>query len=95
MTMKPLTDRDMETLGELIAATDSFIKLGNYRGGWVMPMDFGGGDGSHHSATAHKLWRRGLCLMKKYGGKHEKGSCRYKANAAGRRAHDEWWSQRR
>lgn len=80
--MKPLTSRDIETLGELEAATRSFLKQ-NYRDGWVMPMDCGGFNGSHHSYTLHKLAKRGLCDRKKYGGRHEKGSCRYRINVAG------------
>ncbi len=81
--MKPLTDRDVDTLGELEAATRSFLKQ-NYRDGWVMPMDCGGSNGSHHSYTLHKLAKRGLCDRKKYGGRHDKGSCRYRINNAGR-----------
>lgn len=93
--MRPLTERDIETLGELCAASDSFIKLYEpYKAanaddiaksnGWVMPMDCGGGNGSHHSQTLTKLAKRGLCERKKYGGAHEKGSCRYRINDAGR-----------
>lgn len=82
--MKPLTERDIDTLGELRAATDSFIKQGNYKDGWVMPMDCGGSNGSHHSYTLHKLAKRGLCDRKKYGNRREKGSCRYRINDAGR-----------
>jgi hypothetical protein len=82
--MKPLTERDVETLVELRAATDSFVKQSNYRDGWVMPVDCGGFNGSHHSYTLSKLARRGLCDRKKYGNRREKGSCRYRINDAGR-----------
>jgi len=92
--IKPLTERDIETLGELIAATDNFLQY-KIKDGWVMPLDFGGHNGSHHSYTASKLAKRGLCERKKYGGRHEKGSCRYRANEAGRKFHAEWWAQRR
>lgn len=91
---RPLTERDIETLGELRAATDSHEKLG-YRNGWAMPMDCGGGSGSHHSYTLHKLAGRGLCVLKKYGGPHEKGSCRYKINDAGRKFLDDHWKAKR
>jgi hypothetical protein len=80
--MKPLTARDIDTLGELEAATANYLKL-DYKDGWVMPMDCGGSNGSHHSYTLHKLAKRGLCDRKKYGGKHDKGSCRYRINVNG------------
>lgn len=80
--MKPLTERDIDTLGELEAATDNHVRL-NYREGWVMPLDCGGSNGSHHSYTLHKLAKRGLCDRKKYGGRRDKGSCRYRINDAG------------
>lgn len=82
--MKPLTERDIDTLDCLKGATDNHIKLDNYRDGWVMPMDCGGFNGSHHSYTLHKLAGRGLCDRKKYGNRREKGSCRYRVNDAGR-----------
>lgn len=66
--MRPLTQRDMRTLGELRAATDNFMRCDNHKEGWVMPMDCGGYNGSHHSYTLHKLSKRGLCDRKKYGG---------------------------
>lgn len=93
--MKLLTERDLDTLNELRAASDSYIEV--YEGhktpngddsararGWVMPMDCGGSNGSHHSYTLHKLAKRGLCDRRKYGGQREKGSCRYRINDAGR-----------
>src|SRR5262249_25705193 len=58
--MKPLTARDIDTLGELEAATANFMKL-DLKDGWVMPMDCGGSNGSHHSYTLHKLAKRGFC----------------------------------
>lgn len=82
--MKPLTERDWETLGELEAATRSCLQWTPKREGWVMPMDCGGGNGSHHSYTLHKLAKRGLCDLMKLGNKHEKGSCRYRINETGR-----------
>lgn len=84
MSTRDLTERDIDTLGDLRAATDNFIRLDNYRDGWVMPMDCGGSNGSHHSYTLHKLAKRGLCERKKYGTHFGKGSCRYRINQAGR-----------
>lgn len=81
--MKPLTERDIETLRELEFATRQFVEQ-NYRDGWVMPMDCGGSNGSHHSYTLTKLAVRGLADRKKYGGRREKGSCRYRINDNGR-----------
>lgn len=82
--MKPLTERDIDTLGELEAATRNHLEVIPEREGWVMPMDCGGMNGSHHSYTLHKLAKRGLCDRKKYGGKRQKGSCRYRINDVGR-----------
>lgn len=81
--MKPLTERDIDTLGELRAATDNYLQY-DLKDGWVMPMDCGGSNGSHHSYTLHKLSKRGLCDRIKYGNRREKGSCRYRINDDGR-----------
>jgi DNA-binding PadR family transcriptional regulator len=88
----PLRERDEETLDELRAATDNFLKLARDHGctetkfveGWVMPMDCGGFNGSHHSQTLKKLAAHGYADRMKLGGKRQKGSCRYRINAAGR-----------
>lgn len=59
------------------------------RGYWAAPMDFGGRNGSHHSATATRLAKMGLVDRYK-GGKvnyfqsRYKGSCGYRINDAGR-----------
>jgi hypothetical protein len=86
---RPLTERDIDVLGCLRAATDNVMDV--YKGtshsqaeGWVQAMDAGGTNGSHHSATLHKLSKRGLCDRWKLGNKREKGSCRYRINDAGR-----------
>lgn len=84
--MKPLTERDWETLDYLKFATDNQLEVDPDREGWVMPMDCGGMNGSHHSYTLHKLAKRGLCDRKKYGRQRDKGSCRYRINDAGRTA---------
>jgi hypothetical protein len=49
-----LTERDQETLNEV--PTDE----------WVRPMDIGGRDSSHHSATLRKLVRYGLVEQKRH-----------------------------
>lgn len=48
---------------------------------WIRPMDAGGRNGSHHSATLRKLVKRGLFTMRQLGGK--KSSCRYKITPLG------------
>ena len=59
------------------------------RGLWATPQDFGGTDGSHHSATATQLAKKGLVDRYK-GGRinffqsRSKGSCLYRINEAGR-----------
>jgi hypothetical protein len=85
---KPLTERDIDTLGALRAASDDAIKHDPREmrsQGWVMPMDCGGFNGSHHSYTLSKLARHGYAERYKFGGKREKGSCRYRINDAGRK----------
>lgn len=68
---------------------------------WQRPMDIGGRDGSHHSATLTRLAKRGLVERMKlhatycyFGSLHLgkrvqrcccKGSCRYRRTPAGRR----------
>lgn len=93
--MKPLTERDIDTLGELEVATRNHLQVIPEREGWVMPMDCGGMNGSHHSYTLHKLAKRGLCDRKKYGGKRVKGSCRYRINDVGRALLEKQKAERR
>lgn len=64
MTRHKITERDLETLCELIAAFDNAAKYGRIG---VAPLDFGGSNGSHHGATATKLVSRGLVEHKKRG----------------------------
>lgn len=73
--MKPLTDRDLETLDGFMQVSADRLKHGASE--WMMPLDCGGSNGSHHSYTLSKLARRGYARMKKYGGPRHKGSCRY------------------
>lgn len=80
---RSLTERDIETLGELDAATRNHEEVG-WRNGWCSPMDCGGRNGSHHSKTLAKLAAHGLAIRRKYGHKREKGSCHYKISDAGR-----------
>ncbi len=50
-------------------------------GGWLRPMDFGGHDGSHHSATAAKLVRKGLAERRARGvifASNSRGSYEYR-----------------
>jgi len=49
-----ISDRQREVLGSLAAYRD-----------WARPMDVGGRDGSHHSATLGQLARQGLAERKK------------------------------
>jgi hypothetical protein len=87
----------METLGELIAAADSYIKRGENGERGFAPIDFGGSNGSHHGATATKLAARGLVDQKKRGyswgsspARWYRGSKVYRPTLAGREAHDAW-----
>jgi hypothetical protein len=105
---QPLTDRDMETLGELIAAQDSWRDYckRNERDDWehrgFAPLDFGGSNGSHHGATATKLVARGLVEHKKRGyewgrapGGNYRGSKVYRPTAEGRELFAVWWQSKR
>lgn len=61
--LKPLTARDLDTLSALRSATDDARKHDTRlvrREGYVQPMDVGGRDSSHHSATLTKLTKRSL-----------------------------------
>lgn len=92
--MRPPTERDMETLNELVFAYDQFTRDGP---GGVAPIEFGGQNGSHHSATAAKLVRLGLVETRKRGypwGKElarwYRGSNVYRPTEAGRAALAKW-----
>ena len=50
--------RDQETLSALRRATER--NAGPGRNGWVRPMDIGGRNGSHHSATLSRLVKLGF-----------------------------------
>ena len=64
--MGVLTDRDREVLAEL--PTDE----------WVRPMDVGGRDSSHHSATLRKLVRYGLAEQERHYRGVSSGHWRYR-----------------
>lgn len=51
--------------------------------GYARAMDFGGYNGSHHSATATRLARKGLVDRRKLPGPGGRGSCSYKITKAG------------
>lgn len=97
--MKPLTERQVDVLKTLASIKDKpsrnsrnltnpeFFEEG-VRGYWAAPMDFGGTDGSHHSATARQLAERGLIDRYKNGRintlkSRNKSSCCYRINDAG------------
>ena len=56
--MRPITDRDFETLNELAPSN-----LDDERE-WHTPLGIGGSNGSHHSNTLRKLAKRGLVEMR-------------------------------
>lgn len=68
MTQERITDRDLETLNELEAASNSHAASG-FRRGWCRPMDCGGSNGSHHSKTLAKLVRLGFAISNREPGK--------------------------
>lgn len=105
----PLTARDMETLGELIAAQDQhrdyYRRIGRGQDeadqhGFA-PLDFGGRNGSHHGVTATKLAKRGLVEMRKRGfswGKAPtsfRGSKQYRPTDKGRELYTVWREAKR
>lgn len=99
MAQRPLTDRDMETLGELIACQDSALRYHGEkaRQHGFAPMEFGGGSNSHHGATATKLAKRGLADHRQLGAEwgdvttqDARGSKSYRPTEAGRAAYQAW-----
>jgi hypothetical protein len=81
--VKPLTDRDVETLRDLEAACRNYLDVTGQE--FVQPMDCGGWNGSHHSATLAKLAKRNLVERKQRGG-WSRGSWKYRITQAGREA---------
>lgn len=99
----PLTDRDYETLGDIISAVDQRAKHygGDPKHVGVRPLDFGGSNGSHHSVTATKLVNHGMAEHRKGYGEWGKSSTRYRGSKqyrptdAGRLAFETWREARR
>lgn len=56
---RPLTERDYDVLGELAHQSKDER--------WLKPMDVGGTDGSHHSATLNKLVNHGYAKFTWFG----------------------------
>ena len=69
--MRNLTERDFDTLNEMSG------------GDWLRPMDVGGRNGSHHSATLTKLWARGLVERQQRSARMTRGSWEYRITQAG------------
>lgn len=91
---KGLTERDMETLNELVAAYDSLLSHGL---DGAAPIDIGGSDCSHHSKTLRKLTDYGLVETRKRGfawgdqaARRFRGSNVYRPTEAGREANRQW-----
>lgn len=86
MKAERITDRDLETLGELEAASRSHAASG-FRRGWCRPMDCGAFNGSHHSKTLAKMVRLGFAESNRPPGKSVGGNARpgidYKISEAG------------
>lgn len=71
-----LRDHEADVLNALRNMTESYPDM------WFPPMDVGGSDASHHSATLRKLVRLGLAEKREWGG-HIKCSYRYRATPNG------------
>ena len=49
---------------KLTRQQNDLLKKLRQSGEWLRPMDMGGFDGSHHSATLRQLWHKGLAERK-------------------------------
>ena len=99
--MKPLTERDLDVLADLVYSRFESSMKHYYENG-VAPIDFGGRNGSHHGKTASKLVdhgfvehrRRGMaewCQENRHFGRGgNRGSKVYRATEAGRDAIKAW-----
>lgn len=97
----PLTERDFETLGEIISAVDQHAKYFSHPENiGVKPLDFGGSNGSHHSLTATKLVKHGMAEHKKSGRQwgeaptRWRGAKYYRPTDEGRAAYAAWAAKR-
>jgi hypothetical protein len=61
-TAPALNAKDYETLDDLAYSTS-----GKHAGHWAAPIEFGGGNGSHHSASLFKLVRHGFAMTRQRG----------------------------
>lgn len=94
--MRPLTERDMEVLNELVGCQDAAVQRmeRNYAMSiGFAPLEFGGSNGSHHGKTALKLVGHGFVEAKKRGNewgdlttRDARGSNVYRPTPAGREA---------
>jgi hypothetical protein len=76
--------RDRTTLAALRSACDVAIR-GGWNDGYVRPLDCGGANGSHHSATLAKLVRLGLAERRQRSiWQPLRGSWSYRITDAGR-----------
>lgn len=100
--MRPLTERDLETLNELWGCTESLIRRPMEKS-YAMsvgfaPIEFGGSNGSHHGKTATKLVAHGFVEHKMRGAaewgivttRDARGSKIYRATPAGVAALEAW-----
>lgn len=100
--LRPLTERDLETLAELAYCTESLAKRcgADYAADvGFAPLEFGGSNGSHHGKTATKLVAHGFVEHKQRGHdwgdittRDARGSKVYRATDAGREAVKAWWA---
>lgn len=79
----PLTPRDIEVLHDLVA-----FMFSPHAPTWARPLDIGGTNGSHHSATLAKLTKRGLVERVQRGTLDlfpgaTRGAWQYRATASG------------
>uniref|UniRef100_A0AB74UNF8 Transcriptional regulator n=1 Tax=Caulobacter phage BL57 TaxID=3348355 RepID=A0AB74UNF8_9VIRU len=81
--LRPLTDRDWEVLGSLVPTfRDEPIR-------WHTPLDLGGSNGSHHSATLAKLEKRGFVEAQQRMAHMVRGSKQYRITPEGLGAYND------
>lgn len=85
MTDRELTANQREALEGLVWARKSGQGCREMGDGirYCTPMDIGGSNGSHHSATLLALSKKGLADRYKFRGFGPRGSCAYRATDAG------------
>jgi len=100
-----VTERDMETLNELVGCQESALKRMDRDYALSIgfaPLEFGGSNGSHHGKTALKLAKLGLVDAKKRGKewgdlttRDARGSNVYRPTPAGVEAVQKWREEKR